>query len=39
MIGTPSDGFHWGDAAIGAGIAVAIVSLVAADTRIVRRRT
>jgi hypothetical protein len=38
-IGTPSDSFHWGDAAIGAGIAVAIVLLVTAGTLAIRRRT
>jgi hypothetical protein len=34
-----SDSFQWGDAAIGAGVAVAIVSLVTAGTLVVRRRT
>ena len=37
-IGAPSDGFYWGDAAIGGGIAVLIVLLVAGGTLIVRRR-
>ncbi len=38
-LAAPSDSFQWGDAAIGAGAAVAIVSLVAAGTLVVRRRT
>lgn len=36
---TSSDSFNWGDAAIGAAIAMAIVLLVAAGTVVVRRRT
>jgi len=35
----PSDSFNWGDAAIGGGIAVAIVLLVTAGTLVIRRRT
>jgi hypothetical protein len=38
-LAAPSDSFQWGDAAIGAGVAVAIVSLLAAGTLVVRRRT
>ncbi|HTX07685.1 MAG TPA: hypothetical protein VME22_03680 [Solirubrobacteraceae bacterium] len=38
-LAAPSDSFHWGDAAIGAGIAMATVSLVIAVTLVVRRRT
>jgi hypothetical protein len=35
----PSDSFQWGDAAIGAAVAMAIFLLVAAGTVVVRRRT
>ena len=35
----PSNSFDWGDAAIGAAIAMVIVSLVTAGTVVVRRRT
>jgi hypothetical protein len=37
-IAAPSDGFHWGDAAIGGAIALAIVSLITVGTLAVRRR-
>ncbi len=38
-IGTPSNGFDWGDAAIGAGIAAAIGLLLTGGTLAVRRRS
>jgi len=38
-IGTPNDNFHWGDAAIGGGVAVAIVLLATAGTVVIRRRS
>jgi hypothetical protein len=38
-IGTPSDGFDWGDAAIGAGIAAAIGLLLTGGTLAIRRRS
>jgi hypothetical protein len=38
-LAAPSDSFHWGDAAIGAGIAMATVSLLIAGALVVRRRT
>jgi hypothetical protein len=38
-LAAPSDAFHWGDAAIGAAIAMAIALLVTAGTVVVRRRT
>ena len=38
-IAAPSDSFNWGDAAIGAGVAMAIVALVSGGTLAVRRRT
>jgi hypothetical protein len=34
----PSDGFGWGDAAIGAGIAAAIALLITAGAQVVRQR-
>ena len=34
-----SGSFHWGDAAIGAGVAIVIVLLVTTGTVVVRRRT
>jgi hypothetical protein len=37
-LGAPGDSFHWGDAAIGAGIATAIVLLLTAGSLGVRRR-
>jgi hypothetical protein len=37
-LAAPGDGFHWGDAAIGAGIATAVVLLVTTGTLGVRRR-
>jgi hypothetical protein len=38
-LAAPSDSFNWGDAAIGAAIAMAVVALVIAGARVVRRRT
>ncbi|MBV8220292.1 MAG: hypothetical protein JO325_17630 [Solirubrobacterales bacterium] len=38
-IAAPSNSFDWGDAAIGAGIAVAIVFLVTGGALVARRRT
>lgn len=38
-LGTPSDGFDWGDAAIGAGIAAAIGLLLTGGTLAIRRRS
>jgi hypothetical protein len=38
-LGTPSAGFQWGDASIGAGVSAALVLLVTAGTLAVRRRS
>ena len=35
----PSNGFDWGDAAIGAGIAAAVALLITAGTLAVRQRS